>query len=1566
MSDPNNYTVGWVCALATEYVAAQAFLDEVHDGPMYVSPNDNNDYTLGKMGRHFVAIAVLPDGEYGTSSAASVARDMLHSFPNIRIGLMVGIGGGAPSPKHDIRLGDVVVGATRDGHGGVWQYDFGKTVQSRSFHTTGRLDQAPTVLRAAVSGLKAQYESEGHGFETSINAILQRKPRLRRKYGQPDGSADRLYRSNIIHPVDSDSSCSVACGDDEGRLVARRERTEEEDLSPTIHYGLIASANQLMKDATRRDRYAEENEVLCFEMEAAGLMNHFPCLVIRGICDYSDSHKNKEWQGYAAMTAAAYAKDLLHRIVPSRIEQASKIQETVLKSKFPHVPRGGSRQVDRELSALKQSSVLNRLPVAEGAAFDSHAEAQNPICHKDTRVDLLRQVFEWAHDDQAETIFWLNGMAGTGKSTISRTVARSFARDGTLGATFFFRRGETDRSSISKLFTTIVADLASRNPEFAVAVEDVIAADSAILRKSAQEQFDGLILRPLDSVTGKRSPVVIVVDALDECERDDEVRLLIYLFSRVKGLGLSNFKTFVTSRPELPIRLGFGAIRGKYQDLILHELPEGIIEDDISSYLAGELAAIRESHNALAATERQLPVSWPGERHLKSLVGMAVPLFIFAATVCRFLADGRCGTPDDQLRSVLHYQTRSQQSKLDATYLPVLNNLIYGLCTQDRNRILERFRRIIGAIAVLESPLSITSLGRIIRTPQGLIHSQLDYLHSVLNVPSSTESPVRMLHLSFRDFLLDPEKKGRSPFWIDETRTHAELATDCLRIMDRLKPDLCELQDPATPRSVIERQKLDACLPPDVKYACIYWIIHLHGAKAGIGDGGTVHTFLKSHLLHWIEAMSLIGRVSETFGLIKTLQSLLEPSAETSLSNLLEDTMRFLHSGISTIDSLPLQIYCSLLTFVPVGTELRSVFKSEAVPWVSLTPGPSKRWNDWLQTLEGHKDGVTSVALSHDSAILASASADCTVNVWRVENGHWIHTLKGHTGKVSSVDFSHDSAFIVSGSFDGSVRMWGVVTGECVLVLGGHGPWIVSVAFSHDSTLIAAASSDHKIRIWRTNTGHCEKELMGHSDYIRSICFSHDSTLLASASDDETVLLWSVEKTVSLQEVAVDGMARCLDFSHDSRQLAIGIRDHKAGAGHHLGVWDVAAKKWLHRLRHPLTVSSVAFSHRSALLVTGSYDRQLRLWSTETGNLVRSFRGHRDWVTSVVMSSDASLVCSGSLDRTVRIWQVGELKESELERALEHVEIFGPLALSDDLTLVASESNIGGVNIWSAMTGDKLGGFDWNGMAIKALAFSADSTELVRCSANRFYKTPLRETGSSIYSGESSTCSVAISHDANHIAIGRADGTIGVWCAETATWQDLYSGSDPVTAVAFSRHPMLLASANTGKVRIWRVATKEPSHDQILVPLPKEFRCGSGPTASIAFSQDSVLVAASSGNGALRVWRVATGECLYHLLLGMASSRLSFNQTTYGLFQYLLTDAGKVRLDNLGPHATPVVARCCGIGISEDRCWITWNGKNLLWLPVNHRPARFAVLESNKVVILKPEEFSEHLQAVGV
>ncbi|KAF4820895.1 hypothetical protein CGCSCA5_v003628 [Colletotrichum siamense] len=316
MSDPGIYTIGWICAITTEFVAARAFLDEQHDAPLSISQHDNNSYSLGRMGRHNVAIAALPKSEYGTTAAATVARDMIHSFPNLNVGLMVGIGGGAPSKTHDIRLGDIVVG-TRDinaGKGGVVQYDYGKTIQDREFSMTGSLNQPPQSLLTAVSSLEARHMMEGLDINGKIERVPEKYPRLKRSHRRPPVTSDRLYLPHITHPqTDFSNECSAVCGGEQSQVVMRAERGIEDD-NPAVHYGLIASGNRLMKDANIRDQLSKQTGALCFEMEVAGLMNRFPCLVIRGICDYSDTHKNKEWQGFAAMTAAAYTRDLLEEV----------------------------------------------------------------------------------------------------------------------------------------------------------------------------------------------------------------------------------------------------------------------------------------------------------------------------------------------------------------------------------------------------------------------------------------------------------------------------------------------------------------------------------------------------------------------------------------------------------------------------------------------------------------------------------------------------------------------------------------------------------------------------------------------------------------------------------------------------------------------------------------------------------------------------------------------------------------------------------------------------------------------------------------------------------------------------------------------------------------------------------------------------------------------------------------------------------------------------------------------------------------------------------------------------
>ncbi|CAH0047215.1 unnamed protein product [Clonostachys solani] len=308
LRDPMNYTVGILCALPKESLAVRALFDKCNGKPD-LSFGDSNHYSLGQIGKHMVVVACLPEGEYGTNPAAESASNMKRSFPGIQFCLLIGIGGGAPSEQNDIRLGDVVVSKPTKTFPGVIQYDRGKANENNDFQLTGALQRPPRFLMTAVSSLSSDPNLPSDPLEPYLQEIIQRVPGPKKlRYQHPGQECDELFDEIC-------SKCQVQehCLNRERHI---RRRTPRPNNSPEIHYGLIASGNTVIKDAQVRDQWVKKYGVMCFEMEAAGVMNTFPCLVIRGICDYSDSYKNEKWQEYAAATAAAYGKLLLNEVSP--------------------------------------------------------------------------------------------------------------------------------------------------------------------------------------------------------------------------------------------------------------------------------------------------------------------------------------------------------------------------------------------------------------------------------------------------------------------------------------------------------------------------------------------------------------------------------------------------------------------------------------------------------------------------------------------------------------------------------------------------------------------------------------------------------------------------------------------------------------------------------------------------------------------------------------------------------------------------------------------------------------------------------------------------------------------------------------------------------------------------------------------------------------------------------------------------------------------------------------------------------------------------------------------------
>jgi nucleoside phosphorylase len=315
-----DYTVGWICALPLETAASRAMMDELHDD-LPVQRNDHNAYILGRIGDHNVVIACLPSGEYGIASAATVAMQLLSSFQSIRFGLLVGIGGGVPSKTADIRLGDVVVSKPTGTYGGVIQYDYGKAYREARFENTGMLNRPPQILLTALAKLRANHEMEGSRIPHLLAEMGQKYPQMQTKYLRA-GHSDHLFAADYMHDPSMDSC-------DQCDLRQTVQRLSRQNSEPVVHYGIIASGNRVVKDSGLREHLRQRFGALCVEMEAAGLMNNYPCMVIRGICDYADSHKIKDWQEYAASVAAAYAKELLSATSVASIDQTKSVQDSL-------------------------------------------------------------------------------------------------------------------------------------------------------------------------------------------------------------------------------------------------------------------------------------------------------------------------------------------------------------------------------------------------------------------------------------------------------------------------------------------------------------------------------------------------------------------------------------------------------------------------------------------------------------------------------------------------------------------------------------------------------------------------------------------------------------------------------------------------------------------------------------------------------------------------------------------------------------------------------------------------------------------------------------------------------------------------------------------------------------------------------------------------------------------------------------------------------------------------------------------------------------------------------------
>jgi hypothetical protein len=525
---------------------------------------------------------------------------------------------------------------------------------------------------------------------------------------------------------------------------------------------------------------------------------------------------------------------------------------------------------------VEYGNPLKDLPFAFNAPFNAYHRQDDSDCLPGTRKDALEEIYKWIEGDEKSCIFWLNGWPGTGKSAIARTVARCYHAQGRLAASFFFSRGSGDCSHAGLFVTSIAQQLADNNE---LGMQHIIrgAFNSRISKQTLQDQWTQLVVQPLSrhEKGGDSRIFLVVIDALDECEEEGSIGILLRLLPQVGGCGNIRVRILVTSRPETPIRHGFDHMEtATHQGFVLHRMPTEVSDRDIQVYLQHYLSTI--------AAERCLESCWPGERILTTMVQYAQGLFIWAATACRFIRIGKSKkVAVERLKTLLDCSASTvsePERHLDTIYTTVLCASIPGTYSEEEQKLAySDLRLVLGSIVVLFSALSVKTLSELLDLPSEETSEIITELHSVLDVPEEHDHPLRLHHDSFRSFLLDGDRCKEREMVVNEQQAHLRLAEGCFRVMSSiLKEDVCGQGMPGVLVSDVNISHVQECLPPEAQYACLYWVRHLVKSGRRSFDDGYINQFLREHALHWMEAMSWMGKISEAIEAIASLDILIK------------------------------------------------------------------------------------------------------------------------------------------------------------------------------------------------------------------------------------------------------------------------------------------------------------------------------------------------------------------------------------------------------------------------------------------------------------------------------------------------------------------------------------------------------------------------------------------------------------------------------------------------------------------------------------------------------------------
>ena len=498
--------------------------------------------------------------------------------------------------------------------------------------------------------------------------------------------------------------------------------------------------------------------------------------------------------------------------------------------------------------------MLNSCRRASGAGY-RHGNRRG--CLRGTRETVLSEIESWTRDFDKCPVFWLNGLAGTGKSTIAQTIAERVFAEGLLGASFFCSRDFEDRSNLRFIFPTLAFQLAHAYPNFRSHLVPLLQSDPDVVHESLYSQMEKLIVEPL-RFTGVST--VIVIDALDECTDDEPQSVILSVMGRLVEK-IPEVKFFITGRPEPRIKSGFRLelLRPLTDVFILHDVEPSLINSDIRLFLRHELSEL--------ACRRNLD-GWPSNNHIDLLCHRAGGLFVYAVATVKFL-DSRFFLPTKQLEIIANFpentahegKTQFQPNKtLDSLYLLILCETF----SADDPVIYSNFQSIIGTVMLLVNPLPPSAIAELLNLETEEVMLYLTLIQSLLTLDEDPNLPVHPFHKSFPDFITDPSRCTDRRFYISPVNLHFELTMNCLGVMNSsLEQNMLSLPNYALNSEVEDLpMRIKDHISVGLEYACRSWHSHLTEVQGGVTDVvSNLHSFLKEKFLAWLEVVSVLGAV---------------------------------------------------------------------------------------------------------------------------------------------------------------------------------------------------------------------------------------------------------------------------------------------------------------------------------------------------------------------------------------------------------------------------------------------------------------------------------------------------------------------------------------------------------------------------------------------------------------------------------------------------------------------------------------------------------------------------------